>query len=426
ARIVGALRSEHVTRVYELGQLENGVHYMAMEYLDGADLSALLAQHGRFHFTEAASIVRQACEAIAEAHQSGVVHRDLKPANLFSTRRPNGAQLVKVLDFGISKTSTGSAADHSMTRTSAIMGSPYYMSPEQLARPKTVDFRTDIWSLGVILHELVTGRVPFQGDTLPELTLNVHHDEPPSIATFSPDVPAAYQAIVTRCLQKDRELRYGSIRELSDALAACESVHSLSGLTETALGGEGSVSRTALEAAATHAALAAKAPQPGKTGNWGGTIPNGRRPRRVFAIVGSALGVAALGSTALVISLRGRGAQTEEPNAPSLAASASAVARAQHVVAQPLPSSSEAPDSPSRTAAPAPANAHAPEAPSTVASNNPIPLPLSGPSREAPPTRKPRAADPRPSASTSPKSSRGDGAQSGQHPAGWDDEILKP
>jgi serine/threonine-protein kinase len=387
-RIVGGLHSEHVTRVYELGQLENGVHYMAMEYLDGADLAALLAQRGPFHFTEAAAVVRQACEAIAEAHQSGVVHRDLKPANLFSTRRPNGAHLIKVLDFGISKMSTANAADHSMTRTSALMGSPYYMSPEQMARPKTVDFRTDIWSLGVILHELVTGKVPFQGETLAELALNVHHEQPPPIASLRSGVPAAYQAIVTRCLQKDRELRFGSIRELSAALEACEGL------------------------------LAPYAPAPvatdaGKTGNWGGTIARSRRPRVLAATIGSLLGVLALGTTAALLWPRTRNTTPADLDAHVTDSRASA---AMPVVSS-LPASAT-PSEPTLSATPDPGSPVVSLVPtaSAAASSSTVPSVAASALRPLPSPRRVHAASPPTPAN----------APSKHHPAGWDDEILKP
>src|SRR6185436_438308 len=159
------------------------------------------------------------CEAIAEAHVAGIVHRDLKPANLFCARRADGTFLIKVLDFGISKL-TGGAGAGSMqhTKTTAIMGSPFYMSPEQMESTKGVDARTDIWGLGVILFELVTGRTPFEGSALPEICLRVATQAPPSMRMLRPDAPAALELVILRCLEKDRDKRYGNVARLAVAL----------------------------------------------------------------------------------------------------------------------------------------------------------------------------------------------------------------
>ena len=160
----------------------------------------------------------QACEALAEAHALGIVHRDLKPANLFMVRRPDGTPCVKVLDFGISKL-TAAGADHSMTKTSAVMGSPLYMSPEQMTASRHVDARTDIWAIGVVLYELLTGRVPFSAETLPEICGLILTATPAAIRDFSPAVPDALQNVVRRCLEKDRERRFSNVSELAHALS---------------------------------------------------------------------------------------------------------------------------------------------------------------------------------------------------------------
>src|SRR5690606_33682382 len=154
ARAAVKIKSEHVARVIDVGTLETGSPYMVMEYLSGVDLAQYLERSGPLSISEAVDYVVQAMEAIAEAHSLGIVHRDLKPANLFRIVRSDGTPSIKVLDFGISKVGT----DHSMTQTSSMMGSPYYMSPEQMVSSKSVDARTDIWSLAIILYELVAGR----------------------------------------------------------------------------------------------------------------------------------------------------------------------------------------------------------------------------------------------------------------------------
>ena len=165
ARAAVKIKSEHVARVIDVGTLEDGAPYMVMEYLDGGDLSHWLEQRGALPIEQAVEFILQACEAIAEAHGLGVVHRDLKPANLFCVRRADGLLSIKVLNFGISKL-TGSqfaGSGMSMTRTTAVMGSPLYMSPEQLQSSRDVDARADIWSIGAILYELLARRVPSKG-----------------------------------------------------------------------------------------------------------------------------------------------------------------------------------------------------------------------------------------------------------------------
>src|SRR5688572_12056721 len=168
ARAAVQIQSEHVARVTDVGQLENGSPYIVMEYLEGTDLAAVLRSRGPLPVEEAVDYVLQAAEAIAVAHRLRIVHRDLKPANLFLTQRPDESSLVKVLDFGISKALDGSmGALSGLTTNSAVnvIGSPLYMSPEQFKSAKDVDTRSDIWSLGVIIHELVTGAYPFYAET---------------------------------------------------------------------------------------------------------------------------------------------------------------------------------------------------------------------------------------------------------------------
>ncbi|HTA92424.1 MAG TPA: serine/threonine-protein kinase [Polyangiaceae bacterium] len=221
ARAAVRIKSEHVARVSDVGTLENDAPYMVMEYLEGSDLSQLLKEHGTLPTEEAIEYVLQACEAIAEAHSLGIVHRDLKPANLYLIRRPDGTPSVKVLDFGISKWTgrEGSSAELGLTRTSAMMGSPLYMSPEQMASSKDADNRSDIWSLGAILHELLSGHVPFDAESMPELCGMLATKDPPRLSSLRPDAPAKLDAVILRCLEKDRAKRFTTIAELAEALA---------------------------------------------------------------------------------------------------------------------------------------------------------------------------------------------------------------
>ena len=218
ARAAASLRSEHVARVLDVGKLEDGRPYMVMEYLEGRDLGDVIDQGPHLPSGEAVDYVLQACEAIAEAHAAGIIHRDLKPRNLFLATTVDGRPLIKVLDFGISKTED-SAEDMSLTRTTEIIGSPSYMSPEQLRASKEVDVRTDIWALGVILYELLTKKVPFQAITVTELVAVVLMEPTPEIRSERPDVPEGLVYAINRCLAKRREERFSSIAELVGAIA---------------------------------------------------------------------------------------------------------------------------------------------------------------------------------------------------------------
>jgi serine/threonine-protein kinase len=222
ARAAVKIKSEHVARVSDVGQLENGTPYMVMEYLAGGDLGAWLKQRGPMPVETAVDFVLQACEAIADAHVLGIVHRDLKPANLFCVQRSDGQLSIKVLDFGISKLLTPGVAPggrgHEMTSTSAIVGSPMYMSPEQLQSSKGVDVRTDIWSLGVILFELLTARVPFDAEAVTELIIKIATAPAPPVRSVRPDIPAGLEQVIARSLEKDRDRRFSSVGELAVAL----------------------------------------------------------------------------------------------------------------------------------------------------------------------------------------------------------------
>ena len=176
AKAAGKIQGEHVARVLDVGALETGEPYLVMEYLDGEDLARILARRGPLPIAETVDYVLEACEAVAEAHALGIVHRDLKPANLFLATRPSGKPLVKVLDFGISK-APASATDAGLTTTSSVVGSPLYMSPEQMTSAKSVDARSDVWSLGVVLYELLTAGHPFPAESVPALVIAVVRSE---------------------------------------------------------------------------------------------------------------------------------------------------------------------------------------------------------------------------------------------------------
>lgn len=214
AQAAAKLKNEHICRVFDVGVTEDGTPYMIMEYLEGADLQSFLRERGPQSVHESVGILLQACEALVEAHARGIVHRDIKPANFFMTMRADGTPLIKLLDFGISKQQSA-AAKVDLTSTQATLGTPAYMSPEQLRSSKQVDARTDIWALGVVMYELLCGARPFTADTFSALCMQIGLEHPPPLAD---SLPAGIAEIVMRCLEKEPGRRYASVTELAAAL----------------------------------------------------------------------------------------------------------------------------------------------------------------------------------------------------------------
>jgi serine/threonine-protein kinase len=210
------VHSENVVRVLDYGALDDASPYLVMELLDGRDLFAELRARGPLPVGEACEILVQACEGVASVHAAGIVHRDLKPANLFLTRRRNGSLLVKIVDFGISKTPKATEEELSLTRGS--LGSPQYMSPEQLRSARGVDGRSDVWSLGVTLHRALTGELPFADESIGGLMAAIMTEDPRPIREARPDLPPELDEVVRRCLAKNVEERFANVLELADAL----------------------------------------------------------------------------------------------------------------------------------------------------------------------------------------------------------------
>ena len=221
ARAAARIECEHVVRVLDVALLEDGTPYIVMEYLEGEDLRELLRTRGRLPVPEAVDYVLQACEAVAEAHRAGIIHRDLKPANLFCCRRADGSPLVKVLDFGVSKllpTADLNVDELPVTSSHVIIGSPPYSSPEQLRGPHDVDGRTDIWALGAILYELVSGRTPFAADGFLEVCSKVMHAPVEPLGVLRPGIERL-DAVIAHTLAKERERRFETVADLAVALA---------------------------------------------------------------------------------------------------------------------------------------------------------------------------------------------------------------
>jgi len=222
AQATVGLHGEHAVRVYDVGTLETGSPYLVMELLRGNDLDEELEVRGPLEVEEAIDFMLQACEAIAEAHRVGIVHRDIKPSNLFLARRPDGSRIVKVVDFGISKLLADEAQrglNNKLTTTRAMLGSPQYMSPEQVRSARDVDGRTDIWSLGCVLYEMLANVPPFSAETVSAVSAMIVADRPPSLRSLRGDAPAELCKVVMRCLEKNRERRFRTVAELAQALA---------------------------------------------------------------------------------------------------------------------------------------------------------------------------------------------------------------
>ncbi len=236
-RAAANIQNEHVVRVSDVDE-ENGYAYMVLELLEGEDLSQVLDRERRLAPNVAVAYVLQALDGVRQAHAVGIVHRDLKPSNLFLAKRQDGTTVIKVLDFGISKAGANNPlgqAPGALTSTKAMLGSPLYMSPEQLRSSKSVDARADIWAMGVILYELITGTLPFMGDNLGELFAQILEVEAPPLRTRAPEASPQLEAIVARCLQRRPEHRFQNVAELEHELAPLAAGPSASPFAASAL-----------------------------------------------------------------------------------------------------------------------------------------------------------------------------------------------
>lgn len=224
---ISLIAHEHVVRIWDVGSTETGLPFLSMEWLDGTDLGAVLDEHASVPLHTAVGWIRQACAGLHEAHQRGIVHRDLKPANLFLADTGSG-RIVKLIDFGVSKLDLGSAH---LTQTHVTVGTPLYMSPEQVRALRDIDPRSDVWALGVVLFELVSGTPPFIGESAHAVTASIVADPPQSLEALVA-VPPGFAAVIERALSKKPADRFPSVQAFSDALAPFESAPSRSGELE--------------------------------------------------------------------------------------------------------------------------------------------------------------------------------------------------
>jgi serine/threonine-protein kinase len=217
AQAAGALESENVTAVLDFGVVPDGSPYLVMEYLVGENLERLLAREGPLPLDRASELVLQASRGVQAAHAAGIVHRDLKPQNLFACRRDDGTELVKVLDFGVAKLGTFDDAN-SATRTGSVLGTPAYMSPEQARGERTIDHRADVYALGAILYELVSGQRPHPGDSPNAVLHHISTQPAVPLAAARPELPAGLLEVVARALAAEPEQRFPSAEEFAQAL----------------------------------------------------------------------------------------------------------------------------------------------------------------------------------------------------------------
>jgi eukaryotic-like serine/threonine-protein kinase len=220
AKAAVSIKSEHVAQVFDVGTAEGIGPYIVMEYLEGRDLAAVLEMEGRLPIRRAVHYVMQACEALAVAHSGGITHRDIKPENLFLTRQGD-LELIKLLDFGISKAAlTGKVFgdELSTAESSCLLGTPLYMSPEQIRSTAEVDHRADIWSLGAVLYELITARSAFVADSVRGVWTRILETAPTPLVAHCAEAPPSLQAVIDRCLEKDPARRFQNVAELAIAL----------------------------------------------------------------------------------------------------------------------------------------------------------------------------------------------------------------
>jgi serine/threonine-protein kinase len=393
ARAAVKIKNEHVARVIDVGRLDGGPPYIVMEYLEGADLSAWLRRRGPLPIPQAVDFVLQACEAIAEAHAMGLVHRDLKPANLFCIQRSDGQLCVKVLDFGISKITSPGAARHEMTASNAFMGSPLYTSPEQMLLSKGVDARTDIWSLGVILFELLTGRVPFEAELVTELAIKVANQPAPLLRSILRQAPAGLEQVVATCLAKDRNARFPTVGDLAVALRDFAPKHALASvdrvlgtMRQAGLSGGGAPPSGDPQSGPAFP-VTPLGPQTGAS--WGTTGQRSKTSARVVAALAVAmtLGVLALAGTLWAWRAQSSlGAATAPPLAASATASALLTPEPPDAVASPRAPASSLPETPIPSAAVVRPVARPPAQSVRAASTPSIVLPGPAPAVSALPT----------------------------------------
>ena len=368
AKAAGGLEHPNLVAVTDFGRDDQGTPYLVMEYLVGEDCAKLLTRMGPLPSARAANIVVQACRGLAVAHKAGIVHRDLKPANLFLTDAGDGSDLIKVLDFGIAKLK---ASDTSVaTGTGETFGTAHYMSPEQARGAGEVDARTDVWSLGVVLYELLAGRKPFEDGPFLHVVYQILSTPPPAIVTLRTDLPPGLIAVVARAMAKEPSARFQSVLALAEALAPFAADGRSAGVAQRSQGYAATMATPATGIVAAGSPSFSE-PRPGAGQPDAPIVRAGNGRKIAIVLVGVALAVAIGGA---MVMLRGSGpGVTERPSA-----------RAETMPARPIP-----------TPPPAPAAAPPPELERPAATRPPAALDVGTP---APAVESPAGHEPAPAA----------------------------
>ena len=219
AEAASAVESAHIVQIFDSGQTEDELPFLVMELLKGEDLRTRLQREGRLPLPEVVHIAGQVAKALRGAHEAGIVHRDLKPDNIFLCERDDDPMFVKIVDFGISKVSRRGAKADTLTHQGVVLGTAFYMSPEQAQASRDIDGRTDLFSLGAIMYEALAGRPPHTGAAYEAVLINICTRDAPDVREFAPDVPEPIAKLLGKCLARDRTERFGSAHELYEALS---------------------------------------------------------------------------------------------------------------------------------------------------------------------------------------------------------------
>jgi serine/threonine protein kinase len=416
ARVTAKLRSEHVARVTDVGVLESGAPYMVMEYLEGEDLRKILKTEGPFSVERAVDYIVQACEAVAEAHSLGIIHRDLKPSNLFLTKRRDASDLVKVLDFGVSKASLGTAdpMESELTSTGSVLGSPRYMSPEQLRNSQNVDARADVWSMATILYELLAGKAPFQAESAASVCAKIlNNDRAQPIREVRPDVPPELEAAIQHGLEKELDARSQDIGVFAAEVAQCvdtAAAHqsasramamltSSGGTDYSSTSNPGSlISLSSTSSSSRSGSLATTSPAPSTSNTnvaWGGakgTWPKGR-------VIGVGLVLLVVAAVAIVFATRHAQPEVAAGEPTASAPAATAPAPTQTTTAAP---SATAPAAPTAVASATPPEASAEAKPEDSAATTHTSAPVARHYWGRPVAHPAPATTPKPTATATP------------------------
>ncbi len=310
AKIVAKLDHPHIVKVFDFGMTGDGDPFIVMELLAGEDLSARIKRIGRFPLPAAVALVEQAASALGKAHARGVVHRDIKPGNIFLLDVPNDP-FVKIVDFGLAKLVTTST---SLTRSGEILGTPFYMSPEQFLRPKEVDDRTDLWALGVVTYGILTGRLPFAGDTVVGVSLAVSKGDflPPSAHDGA--LPPGIDVFMRRALATDPKGRFQSAAELAAAFREAAASPASSSVAPRPASTPASAAPLALAETRPVARLAPAPAPPYPSPPSSGPVTEVSEPpprQRIWPwALGSALGAAVVTGGAVFLATRGASTST--------------------------------------------------------------------------------------------------------------------